>query len=49
MRENNNLDQINAGADGQDEGKGTLLSEEKNSAAGAKKRKIVKTPVSATA
>lgn len=37
MRENNNLDQINAGADGQDEGKETLLSEEKNSAAGAEK------------
>ena len=37
MRENNNLDQINAGADGQDEGKGTLLPEEKNSAAGAEK------------
>lgn len=37
MRENNNLDQINAGADGQDEGKETLLSEEKNSAAGTEK------------
>ena len=37
MRENNNLDQINAGADGQDEGKETLLSGEKNSAAGAEK------------
>lgn len=37
MRENNNLDQINAGADGQDEGKETLLPEEKNSAAGAEK------------
>lgn len=37
MRENNNLDQINAGADGQVEGKETLLSEEKNSAAGAEK------------
>ena len=37
MRENNNLDQINAVADGQDEGKETLLSEEKNFAAGAEK------------
>ena len=37
MRENNNLDQINAGAYEQDEGKETLLSEEKNSAAGAEK------------
>ena len=37
MRENNNLDQINAGADEHDEGKETLLPEEKNSAAGAGK------------
>lgn len=37
MRENNNLDQINAGADEHDEGKETLLPEEKNSAAGAEK------------
>lgn len=37
MRENNNLDQINAGADEHDEGKETLLSGEKNSAAGAEK------------
>lgn len=37
MRENNNFDKMNAGADGKDEGKETLLSEEKNSAAGAEK------------
>ena len=37
MRENNNFDQMNAGADGKDEGKETLLSGEKNSAAGAEK------------
>ena len=37
MRENNNFDKMNAGADGKDEVKGTLLSEEKNSAAGAEK------------
>ena len=37
MRENNNFDKMNAGADGKDEGKETLLSGEKNSAAGAEK------------
>ena len=37
MNENNNFDKMNAGADGQDEGKETLLSGEKNSAAGAEK------------
>ena len=37
MRENNNFDKMNDGADGKDEGKETLLSEEKNSAAGAEK------------
>ena len=37
MNENNNFDKMNAGADGKDEGKETLLSEEKNSAAGAEK------------
>ena len=37
MRENNNFDKMNAGADGKDEGKETLLPGEKNSAAGAEK------------
>lgn len=37
MRENNNFDQISAGADEHDEEKETLLSGEKNSAAGAEK------------
>ena len=37
MRENNNFDKMNAGADEHDEGKETLLPEEKNSAAGAEK------------
>ena len=37
MNENNNFDKMNAGADEHDEGKETLLSEEKNSAAGAEK------------